>query len=158
MGIEQVNKAVMQLDELTQQNAALVEEASAASQAMADQARGLNGAMQRYRVRAAGSESAPAAASLPEAARTKAGAVDASRRSSVAAQPGPWAGQGAAPAKSGAAQPSPCHRRRASPTARTRRSGKTSRRGWPSIQVLTTWRVTSVEQREIRALTGGDAA
>src|SRR4029077_6425320 len=33
-GIEQVNKAVMQLDELTQQNAALVEQASAASQAM----------------------------------------------------------------------------------------------------------------------------
>ncbi|HXC58706.1 MAG TPA: methyl-accepting chemotaxis protein [Steroidobacteraceae bacterium] len=49
-GIEQVNKAVMQLDELTQQNAALVEEASAASQAMAEQARGLNDSMQRYRV------------------------------------------------------------------------------------------------------------
>ena len=49
-GIDQVNKAVMQLDEMTQQNAALVEEASAASQAMADQARGLNASMQRYRV------------------------------------------------------------------------------------------------------------
>ena len=49
-GIEQVNKAVMQLDEMTQQNAALVEEASAASQSMADQARGLNESMQRYRV------------------------------------------------------------------------------------------------------------
>ena len=49
-GIEQVNKAVMQLDELTQQNAALVEEASAASQSMADQARGLNGTLSRYRV------------------------------------------------------------------------------------------------------------
>ncbi len=41
-GIDQVNKAVMQLDELTQQNAALVEQASAASQAMADQARELS--------------------------------------------------------------------------------------------------------------------
>ncbi len=49
-GIEQVNKAVMQLDELTQQNAALVEEASAASQSMAEQARGLNESMARYRV------------------------------------------------------------------------------------------------------------
>jgi methyl-accepting chemotaxis protein len=49
-GIDQVNKAVMQLDELTQQNAALVEQASAASQAMAEQARGLNDSMQRYRV------------------------------------------------------------------------------------------------------------
>ena len=51
-GIEQVNKAVMQLDELTQQNAALVEEASAASQAMAEQARGLNDSMHKYKVRA----------------------------------------------------------------------------------------------------------
>lgn len=33
-GIEQVNKAVMQLDQVTQQNAALVEEAAAASEAM----------------------------------------------------------------------------------------------------------------------------
>ncbi len=41
-GIEQVNRAVMQMDELTQQNAALVEEATAASQAMAEQVRGLN--------------------------------------------------------------------------------------------------------------------
>jgi methyl-accepting chemotaxis protein len=49
-GIEQVNKAVMQLDELTQQNAALVEEASAASQAMAEQARGLNERMSAYHV------------------------------------------------------------------------------------------------------------
>ncbi len=40
-GIEQVNVAVSQMDEMTQQNAALVEEASAASEAMADQARRL---------------------------------------------------------------------------------------------------------------------
>ncbi|MEY4761515.1 MAG: hypothetical protein RLZZ200_1371, partial [Pseudomonadota bacterium] len=53
-GIEQVNKAVMQLDELTQQNAALVEQASAASQSMADQARGLNETMARYRVEEGG--------------------------------------------------------------------------------------------------------
>ncbi len=37
-GIEQVNKAVMQMDEVTQQNAALVEEASAASKSMEEQA------------------------------------------------------------------------------------------------------------------------
>ena len=49
-GIEQVNKAVMQLDELTQQNAALVEQSSAASQAMAEQARGLNHSMTRFRL------------------------------------------------------------------------------------------------------------
>jgi methyl-accepting chemotaxis protein len=38
-GIEQVNKAVMQLDEVTQQNAALVEEAAASSEALDEQAR-----------------------------------------------------------------------------------------------------------------------
>ena len=40
-GIDQVNIAVSQIDEMTQQNAALVEQASAASEAMAEQARGL---------------------------------------------------------------------------------------------------------------------
>ncbi|MEJ0039083.1 MAG: methyl-accepting chemotaxis protein [Gammaproteobacteria bacterium] len=49
-GIEQVNRAVMQMDEMTQQNAALVEEATASSKAMADQARQLNGLLSRYQV------------------------------------------------------------------------------------------------------------
>ena len=40
-GIEQVNQAVMQMDTVTQQNAALVEEASAAAQSMAAQSSGL---------------------------------------------------------------------------------------------------------------------
>jgi len=49
-GIEQVNKAVMQMDEMTQQNAALVEQATAASQSMADQARELTVMMGKYQV------------------------------------------------------------------------------------------------------------
>jgi len=40
-GIEQVNKAITQMDEVTQQNAALVEEAAAASESMDEQAKGL---------------------------------------------------------------------------------------------------------------------
>lgn len=40
-GIEQVNTAISQMDEMTQQNAALVEEASAAGEALSDQARQL---------------------------------------------------------------------------------------------------------------------
>jgi methyl-accepting chemotaxis protein len=40
-GIDQVNKAIMQMDETTQQNAALVEEATSASQSMKEQAREL---------------------------------------------------------------------------------------------------------------------
>ena len=49
-GIEQVNRAIMQMDQMTQQNAALVEEATASSQAMADQARQLNEILSRYQV------------------------------------------------------------------------------------------------------------
>ena len=54
-GIEQVNKAVMQMDETTQQNAALVEEAAAASQAIVEQAQALSTMIARYNV---GGESA----------------------------------------------------------------------------------------------------
>jgi len=63
-GIEQVNKAVMQMDQMTQQNAALVEQATAASQSMADQARDLTTMIGKYRVgesEAAGSAASPAA-------------------------------------------------------------------------------------------------
>ena len=63
-GIDQVNKAVMQLDELTQQNAALVEQASAASQSMAEQARALNDSMQRYKVNGQAAAAASLVASM----------------------------------------------------------------------------------------------
>ncbi len=48
LGIEQVGRAVMQMDELTQQNAALVEQATAASQGMTTEAGALNGLLARY--------------------------------------------------------------------------------------------------------------
>jgi hypothetical protein len=49
-GVEQVNAALSQLDQVTQQNAALVEEASAATQSMAQQARELRGAVAVFRI------------------------------------------------------------------------------------------------------------
>ncbi|MCO5398021.1 methyl-accepting chemotaxis protein [Ralstonia soli] len=49
-GIEQVNIAVGQIEEVTQQNAALVEEASAAAQAMADQADALRRAVSIFKL------------------------------------------------------------------------------------------------------------
>ncbi|MDR6378313.1 methyl-accepting chemotaxis protein [Paraburkholderia caledonica] len=52
-GIEQVNVAVTQMDEVTQQNAALVEQATAAAQAMSDQAESLRAAVSIFRVDAA---------------------------------------------------------------------------------------------------------
>jgi methyl-accepting chemotaxis protein len=49
-GIEQVNKAVMQMDATTQQNAALVEQASAASLAIVEHAQALSSVISRYQV------------------------------------------------------------------------------------------------------------
>ncbi len=49
-GIEQVNQAVASMDQATQQNAALVEEAAAAAGALEDQARELDGAISAFRV------------------------------------------------------------------------------------------------------------
>ena len=49
-GIDQVNKAVSEMDQMTQQNAALVEEATAASKSVADQARELNRIVAAYRL------------------------------------------------------------------------------------------------------------
>ena len=49
-GIEQINMAVTQMDQVTQQNAALVEEAAAASAQMQDQASGLTRAVSLFRL------------------------------------------------------------------------------------------------------------
>ncbi|MCC7703298.1 MCP four helix bundle domain-containing protein [Janthinobacterium sp. GW460P] len=58
-GIEQINTAVTQMDDVTQQNAALVEEAAAAAQAMQEQVNSLNEVVSVFRV------SAPSAAQRP---------------------------------------------------------------------------------------------
>ena len=81
-GIGQVNRAVMQLDEATQQNAALVEEASAAARSLQDQANGLAAAAAAFRIDGAGQaqaarhDSGVAGASCPpRPARTLAAAA-----------------------------------------------------------------------------------
>jgi methyl-accepting chemotaxis protein len=48
IGIEQVNRAVAQMDETTQQNAALVEQAAASSRGIVDQMRALDELISRY--------------------------------------------------------------------------------------------------------------
>ena len=74
LGIEQVGRAIAQMDELTQQNAALVEQATAASQNMASEAGSLNSMLDQYDftgvAQANGSVGSPVAssdASLPGA-------------------------------------------------------------------------------------------
>jgi len=52
-GIEQVNQAITQMDQVTQQNAALVEQAAAASAAMEEQAATLSNAVSVFRLDAA---------------------------------------------------------------------------------------------------------
>jgi uncharacterized phage infection (PIP) family protein YhgE len=67
-GIEQINQAVMQMDQMTQQNAALVEEAAAAADSMQQQAHQLGDAVAVFKLVPA-AQTAPAvavAASPPE--------------------------------------------------------------------------------------------
>ncbi|HEY8607964.1 MAG TPA: methyl-accepting chemotaxis protein [Noviherbaspirillum sp.] len=59
-GIEQINQAIAQMDQVTQQNASLVEEAAAASESMQEQARKLGDVVSIFRVQGA----APAAAQV----------------------------------------------------------------------------------------------
>jgi methyl-accepting chemotaxis protein len=67
-GIEQVNKAITMMDDVTQQNAALVEEASAAAQALSEQASNLTQLISRYRVGEGAAADQPRAALRPAAA------------------------------------------------------------------------------------------
>ncbi len=79
-GIDQVNAAVMKLDEMTQQNAALVEQATAAGESMADQSRALSDVLAKYDV---GAATAPIAAPLRKGAVE--GGSGAPRRGAVPA-------------------------------------------------------------------------
>ncbi|HVW48805.1 MAG TPA: methyl-accepting chemotaxis protein [Trinickia sp.] len=84
-GIEQVNQAITQMDEVTQQNAALVEEAAAASKSLEDQGRVLNEAIAFFRLDDAGRVTQTARRTAPtSSARAVAAAPSASSSRSVA--------------------------------------------------------------------------
>ena len=51
VGIDEINRAVSQMDEVTQQNAALVEQAAAAAQSMQEQAAGLANTVSVFKLR-----------------------------------------------------------------------------------------------------------
>jgi methyl-accepting chemotaxis protein len=106
-GIEQVNRAVMQMDELTQQNAALVEQATASSQAMADQARELNEMMNRYRVQRDARAGASPQAHAPTLSESAGGTAATERRSRTR----PWTKPKASAAAAAAAPPAPAPRK-----------------------------------------------
>jgi len=74
LGIEQINQAVAQMDQVTQQNAALVEEAAAAADAMRDQANGLYKAVSVFKLEGTRGGARRAAAITPLVAASAAAA------------------------------------------------------------------------------------
>jgi len=88
-GIEQINVAITQMDDVTQQNAALVEQAAAAAQAMRDQAARLLDAVAVFRIEG---EAAPAPAPAPAPGRASVPAVAArpASRPKAAVVEGGW--------------------------------------------------------------------
>ncbi|URV29559.1 methyl-accepting chemotaxis protein [Burkholderia gladioli] len=91
-GIEQVNVAVTQMDEVTQQNAALVEQATAAAQSMADQAESLRAAVSIFKVESrprAAAETTPVRATADRAVQRREAAKPT--RAPVKAEGGEWA-------------------------------------------------------------------
>ncbi|WP_374668738.1 methyl-accepting chemotaxis protein [Ramlibacter sp.] len=104
-GIGQVNTAVAQMEQVVQQNASLVEEATAATEAMKDQALRLLELVSRFRVSDAPAPAAPRPATLtplhptgPRAAPAPAPAGGAARaRAGSALPPAPAAALGNAP-------------------------------------------------------------
>ena len=75
-GIEQVNQAVTQMDQVTQQNAALVEEAAAAAGALEEQAQKLNGVVSVFRLSGSHAVAAqPPATRAPVAAKAAASSL-----------------------------------------------------------------------------------
>ncbi len=98
-GIEQVNQTVVQMDETTQQNAALVEEATAAARAMEDQAAQLADAVAIFRldnqvavaVKAATAKVAPKAASpAPSRPLSTPAPIRRTHSSTVVSNDGDW--------------------------------------------------------------------
>ncbi|BDT58336.1 methyl-accepting chemotaxis protein [Massilia varians] len=101
-GIEQINSAVLQMDQVTQQNAALVEEASAAAQSLQQEAAELAQAVGIFRLDAQAAPARPSvaapgvarvASSLPAVRPAKGGAPARRAAKAAAAQPAPKAAQ-----------------------------------------------------------------
>jgi methyl-accepting chemotaxis protein len=82
-GIEQVNKALASMDEVTQNNAAMVEEGTVATQSLLEEARGLDEMMAKYDI---GDTPVVAAIRVPTRAWSKASVTPSPRKSAPAAK------------------------------------------------------------------------
>jgi methyl-accepting chemotaxis protein len=95
-GIEQVNQAVTQMDEVTQQNAALVEEAAAAAEALQEQSEGLAQAVSVFRLDTGSAVAAakrPAVHEEPQAEKAEEGQLKAKHAGKVVPHPASHAKQ-----------------------------------------------------------------
>ena len=96
-GIEQVNLAITQMDEVTQQNAALVEEAAAAAEALEEQAQNLSVSVGTFKMDSSSTGTAVARRETAPVARAPAHHAAPARKGTAVAR--------AAPAKTQAAKP-----------------------------------------------------
>jgi methyl-accepting chemotaxis protein len=103
-GIEQVNSAVAQMDKITQQNAALVEEAASAAKSMEDQTTNLAEMVAVFHLGAASEEAkprpVPRAAAAPAHPVTEAPAPRSAPMASRAPKPAAAPAKGAPPRRS----------------------------------------------------------
>ncbi len=79
-GIEQVNQAIGQMDEVTQQNAALVEQAAAAAESLEEQARNLSATVGRFTVDSGSVSSPSPVRAISEASKSPAASISRSAR------------------------------------------------------------------------------
>ena len=132
-GLQQVNSAVNQMDQVTQQNAAMVEEATAASHAMANEAEVLNASVTRFALSQvqARAEQRPVAKAPVVPAKPVAANAPASAPAPAAPKPEPVAAAAPAPAQAPApaATPAPAPIRTPQPIAETIAALKTVGRG-----------------------------
>ena len=96
-GIEQVNLAITQMDEVTQQNAALVEEAAAAAESLEEQAQNLSVSVGTFKMDSSSTGTAVARRETAPVARAPAHHAAPARKGTAVAR--------AAPAKAPAAKP-----------------------------------------------------
>ena len=87
-GIEQINKAITQMDTVVQMNASLVEEATAAATSMASQAQGLTQVVAQFRVDGAAAQPAPSRPAMARPATSPERPALAARREPMLAAPG----------------------------------------------------------------------
>ncbi|CAD6544676.1 hypothetical protein LMG28727_04311 [Paraburkholderia kirstenboschensis] len=121
-GIEQVNRAVVQMDEVTQQNAALVEEAAAAAGSLEDQTRQLQAVLSGWKVASSPARSFAA----PAQPQVKARAAVGKSKTMAKSAPRPAHGAAAQPAASAAASGAASGAASAAATANAASAGSTA--------------------------------